>query len=176
MKLFAVIVMGFLGFVGLVLLGVYTAGALMPRTHRSQLTAVIPADRAAVWAAITDYESMPSWWPAVKSVRTERLPDGAEVTWNKDSHGQEVPFRTAEARPREKLVRVISSTSLPYGGTWTFELADAPGGATQLTLTEDGWIGPAILRALAKWFIGLDSMQRDFIAHLQAHLAAPARS
>ncbi len=150
----------------------YVAGSQMPREHRSQVTGTLRADRAAVWNAITDYAAMPGWWPAVKAVRSEKLPDGTELTWNRDSHGQEVAFRTAESRPREKLVRVIAGSDLPYGGTWTFELADAPGGGTLFTLTEDGWIRPPIFRAVAKWFIGLDSTQRDFMANLEKHLPA----
>jgi uncharacterized protein YndB with AHSA1/START domain len=154
------------------LLILYAAGARMPRKHRSQMTATLRASRAAVWAAITDYAAMPAWWPAVKAVRTEELADGTRLTWNLDRHGQEVPFRTGESHPPEKLVRVIATEQLPYGGTWTFELADALGGGTQLTLTEDGFINPPIFRAMAKWFFGLDATPRDFLAHLEKHLAA----
>ncbi|MEO5959986.1 MAG: polyketide cyclase, partial [Opitutaceae bacterium] len=66
----------------------------------------------------------------------------------------------------------IAKEDLPFGGTWTFTLADAPGGGTQLTLTEDGTINPPIFRAMAKWFIGLDATQKDFIANLTKHLNA----
>jgi hypothetical protein len=108
----------------------------------------------------------------VTAIRTEKQPDGTELTWNKDKHGQEIPFRTAESLANEKLVRVIAKDDLPFGGTWTFELADAPGGGTRLTLTEDGFIKPAIFRAIANWFMGLDATQKDFVAHLEKHLAA----
>ncbi|MES1194806.1 MAG: hypothetical protein ABUL65_02855, partial [Opitutus sp.] len=64
---------------------------------------------------------------------------------------------------------------LPFGGTWTFLLADAPGGGTQLTLTEDGIINPPIFRAIATWFMGLDTTQKDFIGALEKHLAAPTK-
>ena len=147
------------------------AGSRMPRDHRSVVIATFKASRAAVWAAITDYAAMPQWWPPVKAIRIEKLPDGTELTWNKDKHGQEIPFRTAESRVNEKLVRVIAKDDLPFGGTWIFELADAPGGGTQLTLTEDGFIKPAIFRAIATWFMGLDATQKDFTAHLEKHLA-----
>jgi uncharacterized protein YndB with AHSA1/START domain len=174
MKTALFIAMGLVAAVAIAALVIYFAGARMPREHTSRITGAFRADRAAVWAAITDYAAMPGWWPAVKAVRSERLPDGTELTWNKDAHGQEVAFRTAEARPRERLVREIAGKDLPFGGTWTFELADAPGGGTQLTLTEDGWIQPPIFRAVAKWFIGLDATQRDFMANLQKHLAGGA--
>jgi len=150
----------------------YLAGSRMPRNHRSVISVSFRASRAAVWSAITDYRAMTSWWPAVKAVRFERLPDGTELTWNKDSHGRETPFRTGEALVNERLVRIIAKDDLSFGGTWTFELIDSPGGGTRLTLTEDGFINVAILRPIATWFIGLDATQRSFLDHLERHLAA----
>ncbi len=172
MKIFLFIVVGLVALLVVAALAFYIAGSRMPREHRSLVTATFKASRATVWAAITDYPAMPSWWPAVKSVRTEKLPDGTELTWNTDSHRHEIPFRTGESRVNEKLVRVIASDQLPFGGTWTFDLADAPDGGTQLTLTEDGTINPPIFRAIATWFIGLDATQKDFVANLQKHLTS----
>jgi uncharacterized protein YndB with AHSA1/START domain len=171
MKIALFVLLGLVALLAVVALVFYLAGLQMPREHRSVVTATFKTSRAAVWTAITNYAAMPSWWPAVKAIRTEKLPDGTELTWNKDSHGQEIPFRTGESRVNEKLVRVIAKDDLPFGGTWTFALADAPGGGTQLTLIEDGFINPAIFRAVATWFIGLDATQKDFVANLEKHLA-----
>jgi uncharacterized protein YndB with AHSA1/START domain len=175
MKIVLIVAVGVIAALIVAALVCYIAGSQMPREHRSVVIATFKASRATVWTAITDYAAMPSWWPAVKSVRVEKLPDGTELTWNKDSHGQEIPFRTGESRVNEKLVRVIAvekAEKIPFGGTWTFELADAPGGGTRLMLTEDGFINPAIFRAVAKWFIGLDATQKDFVANLEKRLAA----
>ncbi len=175
MKIVLFIVLSLVALLMVTTLVFYLAGASMPREHRSVVTATFKASRAAVWAAVTNYAAMPSWWPAVKSVRTEKLPDGAELTWNRDSHGQEIPFRTSESRVNEKLVRIIAVEKvdkLPFGGTWTFVLTDAPGGGTQLTITEDGFINPPIFRAVAKWFMGLDATQKSYLASLEKHLAA----
>lgn len=161
---------GIVALLALALLFFYVAGARMPRAHRSVITTKLAAPRAVVWRAITDYAAMPQWWPAVKSVRLEKLPDGTELAWNLDAHGHEIPFRTTESRENEKLVRAIAKDDLPFGGTWTFVLTDAPGGGTQLELTEDGTITPPVFRAIAKWFIGLDATQRDFVKHLRTKL------
>src|SRR5438094_4094802 len=132
MKIALLIAVGLVAVLLLTVLVFYLAGSRMPREHRSVVVATFGAARPLVWAAITDYAAMPAWWPAVKSVRTEKLPDGTELTWNRDSHRQEIPFRTTETRLNEKLVRVIASDKLPFGGTWTFTLTDAAGGGTQL--------------------------------------------
>ncbi len=172
MKIALYVLLGLVALLLIVGLFFYLAGSRMPREHRSVVTATFQASRAAVWAAITDYAAMPKWWPAVVAIRFEKLPDGTELTWNKDKRGQEIAFRTTESRVNEKLVRVIVGDSLPFGGTWTFTLTEAPGGGTTLTLVEDGFINPALFRAVATWFMGLDATQKDFVVHLEKYLAA----
>ena len=176
MKILLLVVLGLAGVLVLVLLGLYLAGSGLPREHRAQIAVILPARRATVWAALTDYAAMPQWWPAVKSVRFERRPDGTELTWNMDGHGGEIPFRTAEARTGEKLVRAIATNDLPFGGSWTYELADAGPDATRLTLTEDGFINPPVFRAVARWVLGLDSTMKDFLVHFEPHVATLGRN
>jgi len=163
-------VLGLVALLALAALVLYVAGSRLPRDHRSVVTVTLRAHRTAVWAAITDYAAFPQWWPAVKSIRFEKLPDGTELTWNTDSHHNVVPFRTVDSRPNEKLVRLIAKDDLPFGGTWTYELADAPDHTTRLTLTEDGIIHAPIFRAVATWFFGLDTNQKNHLTHLEKHL------
>ncbi len=171
MKIALFILLGLVALLALAGLVFYVAGSRLPREHRAQVTVTLPASRAAVWSAITDYAAMPSWWPAIQSVRTEKLADGTELTWTTDSHGNKLPYRTGDSRVNEHLVRVIASDQLAFGGTWTFDVADAAGGGTRLTITEDGYINPPIFRALAQWFFGLDTTMRDYLANLEKHLA-----
>ncbi len=171
MKTLLLIALGLIGVLAVTVLVLYVAGLCLPREHRTQITVTLQASRATVWAALTDYAAMPQWWPAVKSVRLEKRPDGTELTWNADRHGREIPFRTVESRTNEKLVRAIAQDDLPFGGTWTYELADAGPGATRLTLTEDGFINPPVFRAMARWFFGLDSTMKDFLVHFESRVA-----
>lgn len=176
MKILLLIVLGLAGAVILVLLGLYLAGSCLPREHRAQVTVILPVRRDVVWAALTDYAAFPQWWPAVKSVRFERRADGTELTWNTDPHGGEIPFRTVESRTGERLVRAIARDDLPFGGIWTYELTDGGPNATRLTLTEDGFIGPPLFRAVARWFIGLDATMKDFASHFEKHVSVQVRS
>lgn len=175
MKILLYVVGTLVAVLAVALLVLYVGGANLPRDHRSVITATFAAPRPAVWRAITDYAAMPAWWPSVKSIRFEKLADGTELTWNVDSHGHEFPFKTTESRENEKLVRVIASDDLPFGGSWTYQLTDAPGGGTHLELIEDGSVRPPVIRAIAKWFIGHDATQRDYLKHLKARVeSAPA--
>lgn len=154
---------------GLVL---YLLGRGQPERHKASRRFTVPQPRAVVWAALTDYASMPQWWPAVKAVRVETKPNGEVITWNKDGHGREIGFRTAEEKAPVRLVREIVGDDLPFGGTWTYELADEKDGGTRVTLTEDGFITSPLFRAIARYFLGLDATMKDFEKHFTARLAA----
>ena len=104
----------------------YMAGAQLRGNYRSRISITLPADEAAVWAAITDYAAVPSWWPAVTAVRTQKLSDGTEITWNRGRDGRETPFRTQESLPTERLARVIARDAASPGIAWEFTLAKAP--------------------------------------------------
>ena len=156
-------VLGLLVLAGLIL---YFLGRSLPEKHSSRISIVRPA----VWAVITDYAKMPAWWPEVKGIRMETRPHGEVWTWNKDAHDQEIAFRTKEEQAPARLVREIVGDDLPFGGTWTFELAEE-GGRTRLTLIEDGFIKPPLFRAIAQHFIGLDKTVKSFAAHLEKRVA-----
>lgn len=153
---------------GLVL---YIIGRSLPERHTAKISVVLPAFRPAVWAAITDYAGMPAWWPDVKGIRLETRPNGEVWTWNKDARGQEIAFRTKEESAPAHLVREIMGDGLPFGGTWTFDLA-ARGERTEMTITEDGFIKPPLFRAIAQYFIGLDRTMKSFATHLERRMAA----
>jgi len=151
--------------------GLYLLGRAQPERHSATITFTLPRARPAVWVALTDYASLPQWWPAVRAVRFETRASGEVITWNKDAHGKEIGFRTREEKAPAKLVREIVGDDLPFGGTWTYELAeDGPG--TRVTLTEDGFIKPPFFRGVARLFMKPDGTMRDFEKHFAVHVAA----
>ena len=162
------LVIGLIVLAGLVL---YLIGRGQPERHTASRTLTVPQPRPVVWAALIDYASMPLWWPAVKAVRMETRPNGEVITWKKDRRGREIGFRTKEEKVPAKLVREIVGDDLPFGGTWTYELAEETGG-TRVTVTEDGFIKPPLFRAIARYFIGLDATMKDFEKHFTARLAS----
>ena len=132
------------------------------------MTAELNADRDTVWSIITDYPNLPTWWGQVKSIE-KQVKNGREIWINTDKNGQKVPFYTSEEVKPSKLVRTIVSDGLPFGGSWTFEL-EAVQGKTRLTLTEEGFIKPPIVRTMAKMFMDEKATMRDFMDSLQKKL------
>ena len=147
----------------------YLFGRLQPERHTSTIWFTLSKPPAVVWEALTDYAAMPKWWPAVKKVRFETPADGRTITWNTDNHGKETGFRTLEEKPPARLVREIVGENLPYGGTWTYALADEQG-HTRLTLTEDGFIKSPFLRGIEKLFVKKATTMHDFEKNFSAYL------
>jgi hypothetical protein len=170
MKIALLLVSAVLALVVLAGLILYLIGRTLPEHHTAHLAVVLPGARLAAWTVITDYTKMPEWWPEVKAVRLETRPNGEVWAWNKDAHGQEIAFRTKQEEAPVRLVREIMGEDLPFGGTWTFELAEE-GANTRLTLTEDGFIKPPLFRAIAQYFIGLDKTMQSFATSLEKRLA-----
>ena len=149
----------------------YLVGRAQPERHSAAITFTLPKPRTVVWAALTDYAAMPGWWPAVKAVRLETRAGGEVITWNTDAHGKEIGFRTKEAQAPFRLVREIVGDDLPFGGVWTYELAEE-NGATRVKLTEDGYIKPPLFRGIARLFMKPDGTMRDFERHFAPYVSA----
>ena len=68
-------------------------------------------------------------------------------------HGKQgvVPYRVEVLEPPARLVMRIADPSLPYGGSWTYELR-AAGTGTEITITEDGQVFNPIFRVMQKLF------------------------
>jgi uncharacterized protein YndB with AHSA1/START domain len=172
MKIALIVVTILLG--GLLLAGgvMYFVGANLPERHTQIASLTVRANRVTVWKVITDYEKMPEWWPDIKAVRFETRPNGEIWTWNRDSHGEEIAFRTLGQREPEQLIREIVGENLPFGGTWTFDLSDVSDGHTRIMITEEGFVKPPVFRVIAKYFIGYDKTMNSFFTNLEKRLAA----
>ncbi len=170
MKIFLLIFAVLAGLLVLTGIVLYLVGRAQPERHTASIAFTLPKPRPAVWAALTDYATMPRWWPAVKSIRLETRLNGEIVTWNTDSHGKEIGFCTKSEQSPARLVREIVGDELPFGGTWTYELAEE-NGVTRVTLTEDGFIKPALFRGIAKLFMKPDATMRDFERHFTRYVA-----
>jgi len=59
--------------------------------------------------------------------------------------------------------------TLPFGGTWTFDLT-SQGEGTDLTITENGDVHNPIFRFVSRFIIGHDASIDKYLAHLKRHL------
>ena len=128
---------------------VWIAGSFMPREHRasSRITLKQPPD--SVWPVVSDLGRVTSWFPEV--TLSEQVAGSAPDRWrqkmgNKFDMQFDVTERTA---PTRFVTQIVTDEKAVFGGTWTYEIAPASGGAT-VTVTEDGWVGPPPFRLMSK--------------------------
>jgi Polyketide cyclase / dehydrase and lipid transport len=156
---------GLVGLVGLVVV----VGLLLPKGHRASRTATYPASPETVFGVIADVEHYPSWRP--DAPRVELLADDGPVRRFKEygPHGA-VTYRIEVFEPPARMVTRIADPSLPFGGTWTYELRPTASGGTELTITEDGEVYNPIFRFVSRFFLSqtatIEAYQRALAARL----------
>ncbi|MGK2935874.1 MAG: SRPBCC family protein [Gemmatimonadaceae bacterium] len=152
---------------GLVAL-VITAGYALPVKHVASVSIELDAPPERVWETITDVTSFSRWRKDVKSVEiVQRTPAGP--VWRERSSDGTITYETVESVPQRRLISRISDRSLPFGGTWTFDLAPTSSG-TQLTIREDGEVYNPVFRFASRFVLGHDATIKKYIADLEAGL------
>ena len=145
-------------------------GLLLPTAHRTSRQGIYAAAPDDVWRAITDVEAFPSWRDGVEGV--ERLPDrDGRSVWTEHTSDGSLTFATERSEPPRLLVIRIADRNLPFGGTWTDEIAPAARGS-RLTITEDGEIYNPLFRVMARFVFGYEATIERYLSSLQRHLQA----
>ena len=135
-----------------IILIVVAVGWMLPVSHTASRELKIAAPPDAVWRVITDIDAFPSWRPGVTKI--ERQPDrnGLPVWAETGIHGR-ITLAVERREPPRLLVTRIADSGLPFGGTWTYELAP-DGGGTHLTITEHGEVYNPIFRFMSRFVFG----------------------
>jgi uncharacterized protein YndB with AHSA1/START domain len=141
-------------------------GLLLPRNHHASREEVVAAAPQTVWDAITGIERFPSWRKDIKHV--QRLPDqDGRRMWSEDGASGKLTFVIDHAEAPRLLVTRLADPKLPFGGTWTYELAAVPNG-TRVRITEDGEIYNPLFRFMARYIFGHEGTIASYLAALQA--------
>ena len=141
--------------IAVVLAAIMVIGAVLPREHRSTGTAEFRRDPRTVWSVITDFPGLASWMPGVAQVAPAAPADG-HPRWALTTEEGLMTIEVVELTPPRRLVTRIVEDGLPYGGTWTYDLAPTATG-TRLTIVENGWISNPLYRFFARYVFGLSS-------------------
>ena len=135
-------------------------GWSLPVKHVATRQRTLAASPDVVWRTITDIDAFPSWRPDVKSV--ERVGNTGPVTWIEHGSSGRITFSIDGSDPPRRLVARIADPALPFGGTWTYDLAPA-GSGTVLTITENGEIYNPVFRAVARFVFGYDATMASYL-------------
>lgn len=149
-----------------VVLLVAVIGWLLPKGHVASRSASLRFSPAAVWKVIS---GPPGWRPDIKSYQELPEHDGHRMWRETDKSGQTITYEAIESAPPERLVVQIADPKLPFGGTWTYEIAPTADGCT-LTITENGEVYNPIFRFVSKLFMDPSATVNAYMAALQTEL------
>ncbi len=138
-------------------------GTTLPVKHRATRKARYRASPEALYAVIA---GPPDWRTGVRSFGVLPEKDGRRQWWEEDTHGQKITFELVEDVPARRLAIRMADPNLPFGGTWSFDIAPAPGGGAELRITEDGEIYNVVFRFLARYFFGYTASIEGYLRDL----------
>ncbi len=137
---------------------VVIGGLLAPKSHVATSTARYSRSPDEVFRAISDFPALPTWRKDLTKI--ERLADrNGHTVWREDGEFGPITYEVTELVPPKRLVTRLSDPDLPFSGTWTYEVAGAPGGAT-LKITENGEVSNPIFRFMAHYVFGTTSTMK----------------
>jgi hypothetical protein len=151
----------------LVVLGgvVALVGAALPLRHHATRMARFRVSPEALYGVIA---GPPDWRADVK--RHGALPDkdGRRQWWEEDRQGQKITYELVEEIAPKRLAVRIADPKLPFGGTWSFDIAPLPDGGSELRVSEDGEIYNVIFRFVARFFLGYTASLEGYLRDLGA--------
>jgi hypothetical protein len=138
-------------------------GAMLPARHRASRMARIRASPEAVYAVLA---GPPDWRTGVRSFGVLADQDGKRRWWEEDDHGHKVAYELVEQAPPTRMVTRIADETLPFGGTWTYEISRAETGGSEVRITEDGVIHNLLFRFMARFLFGYTRTMEQVLGDL----------
>ena len=141
---------------------VYAWGSMLPVKHSATFEADINGSPDEVWKRINEPAAFPTWRSDLKTVEVK-----SPAEWIEHGKYGDIPFRKEEVVPQQKLVTVINSKGLSFGGEWIYVLS-ANNKGTHISITENGEVYSPAFRFISKYFMGHNSSLKKYIADLQS--------
>lgn len=142
-------------------------GSQLPEQHEVSRTVEFRQSPQQVWGVIS---GPPTWRPEV--TRYEVLTPDPHRKWIEyGRHGEKMTYEVVDSVPPEKLVTRIADPHLPFGGTWTYQIAPTATGSS-LTITEVGQIHSPVFRFVAHYIQGYSATIDNYLRALRAKLDA----
>ena len=147
----------------------YAMGSALPNDHVTTIAANMPASQERVWQVITDMKSQPKWRTGLKAVEPWPSSDGKEC-WLEVQNGMKMPLCADVSEAPSKRVVRIADASLPFSGTWTYELQPKSPTETTLSITERASTRTPMWKFVGHYVIGEDTAIKQFEGDLKKAL------
>lgn len=155
------------GALALIVLVVVVIGYLLPVAHVVSRHATFAAPPERVFAVLTEVNEFPAWRPGVQNVE---VLSAEPLRWRERGGNGDITFEVQERIVPARLVTRIADPTLPFGGTWTFELVPE-GSGTRLTITERGEVYNPVFRFVSRFIIGHEGSIEQYLAALEGRIS-----
>jgi uncharacterized protein YndB with AHSA1/START domain len=152
---------------GLLIL-VIAIGAALPKKHSVTRTVSLHCRAEAVWNLIS---GPPTWRPDVTNYQELPTHEGHRIWRETDKHGQSITYEAIESVPPRRLVTQIADKTLPFGGTWVYEIVPA-GDSCTLSITENGEVYNPLFRFVSRFIMGQTATLDAYLKALSAKLSS----
>lgn len=153
---------------------VIAIGYSLPVKHRAVREVRLRQTPAAIFAVITDVKAAPSWRSSVKTA--EVFPDsGGKRRFREIGSDGSILFEVERVVPDRQLVTRIADPSLPFGGSWTYDLIP-DGDSTTLRITEDGEVFNPFFRFVSRFVMGHASTIDRYLLDLTTRMGEADRT
>jgi len=143
---------------------VYWMGSRLPLEHRAVATGRVEASQSVVWKLVTDTATQTAWREGLAKVE---FLSGEEHCWVETQQSMKIAFCTVREVPENlRVVRVKGQAD--FGGRWTYALEPLGAGATEVTITEDGFVKSPLWRFMGHYMMGEETNVKQFLRDLQA--------
>ncbi len=162
-----------LGVLVVAVIAMLRVGARLPLAHRAEGVAVVRGvPPEAVFDTLADVASGPAWRRGLKAVELQAPTADGRSRYRELGRDGAILFEVVEERRPDRRVVRIADDTLPFGGTWTWELS-VEGSGTRVVLTEQGEIRNVLFRFAAHYLVGYTKTIERFLADLVDHLELP---
>jgi hypothetical protein len=152
---------------GLLIL-IVAIGALLPKKHTVSRTVSLHHPAEAVWGLIS---GPATWRPDVTNYQELPAHESHRVWRETDKHGQSITYEVIESVPPRRLITQIADKTLPFGGTWVYEIV-ATGDSCTLIITEHGEVYNPLFRFVSRFIMGQSATLDAYLKALNAKLGS----
>lgn len=148
-------------------------GLALPSDHVARMSIDLLAPPGEVWSLVSDLAGTARWRPEVQAVDvTEPSADGFARFTERGRHGA-TPFEVVTQEPTTRQVVRVLDEGLPFGGTWTWDLAPL-GDGTRVSITEEGFVRNPLFRVMSRLFFPPTATMEAYLRALATELGEGA--
>ena len=155
-----------------VVLIVVAIGYTLPQGHVASRSVVVNAPPPQVFETIARVGDHPSWRTGVERVEVLST---TPLRWKEYAGGDVLTMEATSVKAPEQFISRIADPNLPFGGRWTIDLKPE-GGATRVTITEDGEVYNPVFRFMSRFVFGHTATMDAYLEALQRRHPAVTNS